>query len=182
MLFDFKSMTNFDADGGTGGTGDQPDQQQQGPTFESWYGSLDATTKQLIDDHTTGLRSALQKERDSSKMLEKQLRDAAKKLEAGSESEKQLTELANSLAAAQKQNAFNEEAHAAGVKNLRLAFLAASEAGLVDDKGNCDFTKLKAQFPELFVKVADGTAGSGTLTHPPAASMNDFIRRSAGRG
>lgn len=165
--------------------GGTPGQQQQAPDFDTWLAGQGEETKQLLDGHVSGLKTALVSERDARKALEAQVREAAKKLEQGSEARTQLDQLATQLAGSTAQATFYDAAHGAGVANLKLAFLAARDAGLVDDKGSCDFAKLQTQFPELFARKQappPANAGNGTQQTPPAGGMNSFIRRAAGRG
>lgn len=167
--------TQVDNQGPTGGVP---------PTFETWFESQPADVKSLVDSHTNGLKSALDSERQQRKDFEKKLRDAAKKLEEGSESRKAIEDMAGKLSSLEQQADFYDAAHQAGATNLRLAFLAAQESGLLDpETGKVDFGDLKKQFPELFgTRTAPpGNAGTGTQDQPTARSMNDFIRTAAGR-
>ncbi len=153
-------------------------------TFDLWLAGQPPEVKNLIEERTNGLKSALDSERLQRKDFEKKLRDAAKKLEEGSESRKALEDMAGKLSNLEKQASFFDAAHSAGATNLRLAFLAAQESGLLDgDVGKIDFERFKADFPELFSspKTPPGHAGTGTQHTPAARSMNDFIRTSAGR-
>jgi hypothetical protein len=156
------------------------------PSFDSWLGSQDETVKGLISSHTAGLKSALESERGTRKEQEKQLRELAAKAEKGSEAETQLTALADKLAANDKRVTAYETLSAAGCSNLKLAWLAATEAGLVDGQGNISIEKLRTQFPELFRSTVGappkGNAGTGAgQTGASGKSMNDFIRAAAGR-
>jgi hypothetical protein len=137
--------------------------------------------KPLYEAQTLGLRTALQSERDARTAAEKAFRDQAKKAEQGSEAQKSLLEQADKFADVSRKANFMDAAHTAQVKNLGLAYIAAREAGLVRDDGTCDFAKLKAQYPELFVTNAPGNAGAGTNGGAAKFSMNDEIRRRAGR-
>jgi hypothetical protein len=169
--------------------GGQDQQQGQGETldFETWLGRQDDTVKGLIDGHTKGLKSALESERTQRKDFERQLREAAGKLEKGSEAEQRVTKLADDLGTATRRADFYEVASAAGCTNLKLAWLAVSQdADLMDSRGNVRMEALKQAFPELFKATqqpaARGNAGSGAgQGGTPTASMNDFIRRAAGR-
>jgi hypothetical protein len=96
-------------------------------------------------------------------------------------SQKQLTEQADRLQALEKQTSFFDRAHSAGVRNLKLAYLAAQQAGLIDDKGEADFTKLRTVYPELFFQAPTANAGNGTSETRTANNINDAIRRAAGR-
>jgi len=164
----------------TPATGQQPAEQQ--PSIETFdaYLAAHADLKPLYEAHTAGLKSALDGERAARKDAEKSLRDLAKQAEAGSAAQKALTEQADRMGAMEKQNSFFDKAHSAGVRNLKLAYQAANLSGLLSDKGDCDFSKLKSEYPELFIAVAPGNAGSGTGGRQPF-NMNDAIRQKAGR-
>lgn len=172
-------------DGGTNGQGNQSDgQQPPAPqSFDEWLKAQDESVRRLADDHVKGLKSALETERTQRKDFERQLRDAAGKLEKDSAERKGLEGLAEKLQGLERQTAFFDAAHGAGVSNLRLAWLAAENAGLVDDRGRADFGRLKDGFPELFrtVAVPPGNAGAGTQKPPSQQTMNSLIRRAAGR-
>ena len=167
-------------DGGT------PEAEAKQPvSFEEWYKGLAPDQQEAVDTHIDGLKSALKGERDGRKALEKQLRDLAKSAEEGSELRQQLDRLATQQAAATAQATFYEAAHAANVKNLRLAWLAANDAGLVDKAGDVDFEKLKQVAPELFASKLMPTANAGNGAGQTGArqpSMNDFLRAASGRG
>jgi len=170
------------------------DQAQQGETpaadaapvtFETVYGALTPEQQEALDGHIDGLKNALKGERDGRKALERQLRDLAKTAEQGSELRQQLDKLAADQAAATAQATFYEAAHAANVKNLRLAWLAANDAGLVDKAGDVDFDRLKQVAPELFAAKTLPTANAGNGAGQTGArqpSMNDFLRAASGRG
>ena len=154
-------------------------------TFESWFGSQDETVKGLIDAHIKGLKSALESERAQRSDLARQLRDVTAKAEKGSELEKALMEVSTQLEAAERRAAFYEEAGRPeiGCLNPKAAFALAQAEDLYDKRGRVDWEALKASAPELFrPRVPQGNAGLGTSGPPPAhKSMNDFIRRAAGR-
>lgn len=173
--------------GGAGDTNVQPETSEgQGLSFDTWMAAQDANVRGLLDGHTKGLKNALDSERESRKGLEKQLKDLAGKAEKGSELEKQLNDLLTQQQTAQTRAEFYEAAHAAGVSNLKLAFLVASQEGLIDQKGRVNFDEMKKSFPELFgasQKPAPANAGTGTNAPTAGAqNMNQFIRRAAGRG
>ena len=170
------------------GGGETPPASQDGsatPSFESWIGSQDEAVKGLIDGHVKGLKSALDSERAQRGDLARQLRDVTAKAEKGSELEKALTEVSAQLEVTERRASFYEEAGRPeiGCSNPRLAYLAAVEGDLIDKRGRIDWEALKTSAPELFrPRVPQGNAGVGTGTPPPAQrSMNDYIRRSAGR-
>jgi hypothetical protein len=159
---------------------------EEAVTFDGWYKTLDATTQGLVDDHIDGLRSALNTERGERKTLEKRLRDLSKQAEQGQDIQQQLQQVTEQMAQASAQATFFEAAHAANVRNLRLAWLAATDAGLVNKKtGEVDFGELRKVAPEVFasrtIPPADPGAGAqqNGVSKP---SMNDFLRAAAGRG
>lgn len=157
----------------------------QQTNFQTWLTEQDEATQTMFNNHIAGLKSALETERSDRKKLEKEVRDAAKKLEQGSETQQQLEKMANDLATTSSRAAFYETAHSAGVKNLPLAYVAARESGLLTDDGTADMKGIKERFPELFTSTAPppGNAGEGTQTPPPNSEpdMDTFIRRAAGR-
>jgi len=153
--------------------------------WDTWHGALPEDQQKLISDHEGSLKKALDSERDARKEKEESLRKVAGELEKGSEAQKKVLELADSEAAANLKADFYEDAHGKNVSDLRLAYLAAKEADLFDRKGNCDFEKLKELHPGLFAKkfVPEGGGGEGTGSRdiPKNVSMNDMIRKKAGR-
>jgi len=176
---------------GAGGT-PAPDGENQGQpeagtlpaSFDEWLKAQDDGVRKLADEHIKGLKAALETERGQRKDFERQLREAAGKLEAGTRERQNLEELANRLTVVERQAAFYDAAHGVGVTNLRLAWLAAENAELVDDRGRADFGKLKERFPELFpgrAPLPPGNAGAGTGQPPRGQTMNDLIRQAAGR-
>jgi hypothetical protein len=166
----------------------QQDQEQKQETkpvkWEDFIKGQPAEIVAAYEAHTGGLTTALASERTQRGDLEKQLRDMAGKAAKGSEDEKRLTEMADRLNASQRQAEFYDEAHTKGVTSLRLAYLAAQDANLIDQKGRVNWDELKTKHPELFggTTPPPGNAGAGTGNKPGgAASMDNFIRRSAGR-
>ena len=173
--------------GQPGATGDQQQQAQTPPNFETWYATQDESTRGLIDTHTRGLKSALDSERQLRADLSKQLKDAAGKLEKGSDAEKALTDLQAKLQQAENRAAFIETAikPEIGCINPKLAYLVASTEQLFNRHGDPDWEAIRKAAPELFritplrTGSADGGAGNGST---PPADMNQLIRRAAGRG
>jgi hypothetical protein len=163
-------------DGGDGGT----------PlTFDAWLAAQDDAVKGLLDEHTKGLKSALQAERQQRNDLAKQLRDASKAMEEGSAARTALEEMTGKLEQAERRAQFLEDAMRpdVGCANPRAAFVLAVADDLFDARGNPDWNAIKQAAPELFPKPRppQGNAGAGTGTPPPTTSVNDAIRRAAGR-
>ena len=152
--------------------------------LDAWIKAQPEEVQSAFEEHTKGLRGALTAEREQRKILERQLRDAAAKLEKDSEARKALEEQAGKLRTLERQSVFYDAAHAVGCTNLRLAFLAANDAGLVREDGSADWATIKTRFPELLSKArtaGDGKAGEGHDKKLAVADMNAFIRRAAGR-
>ncbi len=168
---------------GTSGEGgaasSQAGQQAQGagePNFEKWLEGQDETVKGLYDSHTKNLKSALERERESRKAFEGQVKELLGKAEAGSELAGKLATLSTEFETAERKNAFYEEAIASGVSNLKLAWLAASTEQLFDKKSKPDFAALREKYPEVFAPAAAGNAGNGANQNGAGFSMDDFIR------
>jgi len=177
------TTTGAQGDPGAGGQG----QQQQAPppqTYEEWVAKQPKEVVELIDRNIAGLKTALGTERETRGNLEKTLRDASKKLEQGSEAKIALDKTINDLSERDTMLGFYDEAHRAGVSNLKLAYLAAKEGGFIDQKGRVNLNGLKEANPELFMsrQGPPGNAGSGTGNPPSGAkTMNDIIRQASGR-
>jgi len=173
-----------DKDGGGNGDDKQADDKDKGKgealAWKPWHDALPKEAQELIATRESGLKTALDSERDARKTAEKDLRDVAKKLEEGSDAQKEVLKLADDVADGTRKADFYEEAHKAGVSNLKLAFLVATDEGLFDKRGNANFDKLKEGFPELFgkKKIIDPNAGDGTGRELDGkkGGMNEFIR------
>lgn len=152
-------------------------------SFDEWITAQGQEVQDMFDGYVSGLRSALESERTERKTLAKQIKDLGKQAEEGSELRQQLTSLTTALESVQQRTAFYESAPG-DVANLKLAFLAASDAGMVDDDG-VDWQAMRQRFPELFKRavIPAGNAGSGAGQNgaQPQRTMNDFIRAAAGR-
>lgn len=158
-------------------------QQQQPLTFDSWFESQSEEIKGLIDSNVSGLKSALDSERNERKLLAKQIADLKGKAEKGSDLEKQLETLNAQLEAQSTKAAFYESAPA-DVANMKLAWMAAQD-GHTDKKGNVDWNSLRSAYPELFRKTVTPPANAGNGRGQEGGnqqSMNSFIRKAAGRG
>lgn len=156
--------------------------------WEDWLGEQPEPVQALIDGHTKGLKSALESERRQRSDLAKQLREAAKASEQGSETRKALEEMTAKLDLAEMRARFYEEGikPEIGCTNPRLAMLAAQELEAIDSKGRILWETIKTAFPEMFrqARQPQGNAGAGTGAPPPANvgnAMNNAIRRAAGR-
>ena len=164
-------------DKGGGGTTDQlPD------TFDAYLDKQDGKVKELYEKHTSGLRSALEKERDEKKDLSRQLKDLLPKAEKGSELEKQLSETLGKFEAAERRASFAEDAikPEIGCVNIKAAFALAIADNLFDRQGKPNWAEIKHVAPELFRKAGSTDGGAGGRTEP-TNDINSAIRKAAGR-
>jgi len=165
------------------GQGDPPDK-NDAPSWDDYYGGLDATSKTLVDGRLSSLESVLKEERENKRRLEKSIKDLGAKAEKGSDLEKSIDELRTQLEEANRRSAFFEGAAKQGVTSARLAYLAAKEAQAFDNSGNVNWERLKEAHPELFKAEPkpggqkDAGAGGGSNT---SSDINAAIRRAAGR-
>lgn len=158
-------------------------------TFESWLEALPDETKTkakaLYETNVSGLKTALQSEREAKKELSAQLKELLPKVEKGSELEKQLTEMADKAETAERRAQFADEAikPEIGCRNIKAAYALAVAEKFFDKRGNPEWERIKAAAPELFgTVIANANPGNGTRTTPAAGNnMNAFIRGAAGR-
>lgn len=159
--------------------------QQKDPIdFATWLKDQPAELVSAYENNVKGLKGALVNERTSRQDLEKKLRDLAKKAEAGSEAQGELTKMANEVSESQRRSDFYEAAHAAGVTNLKLAYVIAAQDDLFDSKGRVNFETMRTEYPELFgsqKKTAKTNAGTGSGPNSSSTNMNDYIRAASGR-
>lgn len=123
------------------------------------------------------------------KIKQSQMSEMEKLTKAASENERRAIAAEGRIAQMEIRADFVEKAVAAGVTDIKLAYLAAQAEGLLGaydpDKGvgKHDFAELKKRYPNLFRAgaggSADGGAGAGQ-TAGSGKSMNEFIRRAAG--
>jgi hypothetical protein len=153
-------------------------------SFDSWIATQPDNIKSLYTAHTSGLKTALESEREQRKTFAKQLREATAQVEQGSALQKALQEMTATAEQAQRRATFAEEATRpdVGCSNVRAAYLVAQADDLFTKTGDPDWKAIKAAAPELFArKTAQANAGSGTQAPPRTNNVNDFIRRAAGR-
>lgn len=174
------TATNTDQQAATTG------EQSEALTFDGWYGKLDDKQKDMVDDHVSGLKSALTSEREERRRLSTQLKQLSKSAEEGSDFQKQLQETMGQLDEAEKKARFLEDAHGQNVSNLKLAWLAAKEEKLISRDGSVDFLKLRETAPELFERKTPTPAGNAGTGNGQAGiakpDMSKWIRAAAGRG
>lgn len=165
------------------GTQEGTQEQAQPVVWAAWLAEQPEPVKTAYEQHTAGLKSALVAERGERKTLAEQLRKLSKDAEAGSELQTRLGETVAALEEAEAKAQFFEDA-APVVANLRVAWVYAKSAGLVDKHGAVDMARLRMEAPQLFEQARKpappGNAGNGARdVPPPTRDMNAFIRRSA---
>lgn len=179
-----------DANSTTETSGGDPKGESQGSAFENFEAFLaeqPEDVKTLYENHAAGLKNSVKAARDERDALSKQVKDLLKKADKGSELEKQLLDFNSKLESAEKRAAFAEDAirPEIGCTNVKAAFLIAQADDLFRRDGAPDWEEIRRAAPELFRKPgsANGTAGNGTGDDASKlkASMNDAIRKAAGR-
>jgi hypothetical protein len=178
-------------DGGTPTGGQNTPAQGQGQpqpqapqTFDQWIAAQPQDVQAMFNEHVSGLRSALASERTEKKGLSQQIAEMAKKAESGSEAQKQLEGISKQLQDAETRADFAEQAIEQGCTRVKLAFIAAQQDQLIDQRGRINWTQLKETYPELFRASAPaprGNAGAGAQQGSQGAgmSMDDYIRARA---
>ena len=153
-------------------------------SFDEWLSSQADDAKSLVTGHIGKLQNALNDERSQRRSLAKQIDDLSKQAEQGSQLRAQLEKLSGDFEGASRKAAFYEAAPA-DVTNLRLAWLVANDADLIDKDGKTNWSALKSSAPELFKRVTPpGNAGAGAKQTgvDDGRSMNAFLRAATGHG
>lgn len=171
------------------------------PTVADWEAVLGGLTdehKALYEKHVSGLKSALEKERDRADTEAKKAGEAAQSLrklakEADETTAAALNKLADEkdaeLADARFESEFYREAAAAGIPGDKLAraLLICKTGDFKTRRGGPDVAAMKAELPELFaapaVPAPRTNAGAGTQQPPAAAhTFDENVRRIAKGG
>lgn len=165
------------------------------PTYDAFVASLDDVRRALIDQHITGLKRALQAERATVKQLDGQAKTAQALADDKTRLEAAMAAQAVDAQLATHRADFYEHAIDQGVrrKSVRLAYLAALDAGHLGDDGTIGWEAMRAQFSDLFEspgrngpippsRSTTAAAGAGSRGDTPAApTLNQIIRNAAGR-
>lgn len=144
----------------------QPDAQSQtqkpdggtptASTFDDFAKSLTDDQRKVIDAHygetTKGLKTALEKEREAGKELEKRLKEIEGKAGKDTELAQELAKVQAELASTMREKQFIVEAPTKNVNNVTAAYKLAVADNLIDAKGNIDWEALQKAYPELFAK------------------------------
>ena len=135
-----------------------------------------------FDEHTKGLKTALDSEREARKNFETQLKAQMATVEG--EGKKKLEALLAERDEANAAASFYEGAISEGVNNPKLALIAAKSDGLIKN-GRTDWAALKKAYPELFAKTGTlpwpGEGSHNKTDLKPGDFMNDMIRGKAAR-
>jgi hypothetical protein len=153
-------------------------------SFDEWLNGQADEVKSLVTGSIGKLQNALNDERTQRRSLAKQIDDLSKQAEQGSQLRAQLEKLSGDFESASRKATFYESAPAE-VTNLRLAWLVANDADLIDKDGKTNWAALRTAAPELFKRVtppANAGAGAKQTGVDDGRSMNAFIRAASGRG
>lgn len=172
-------MIYYDKDDGAGGGGAPAEERDVQPkSFEEWLSSQDDEVRELYEQHTSGLKSALEKEKEARKSLSQQLKELVPKAEKGSELEQKLTETVSRLESAERRALFAEQANQVECVNPKAAYALAVSEDLFDENGQPEWKKIKEIAPELFRRTAKTDAG---VNESAPVDINAAIRKATGR-
>lgn len=175
------------------GTNASQQSNESGGTPDAEGGTQDSAA-----EDTEALRKALRTERESRKELEKRLKaieekdlpEADKATKRAAELEEENRALAEQLVRERTNNAISRAATAAGIVDVEVAQLLLEQEDLIDYDDDGNPTNVVAALKALTTKRpflvkanqqnADASAGTRS-SGGPAKSMNDLIRRAAGR-
>jgi len=155
--------------------------------LDAYLATLPEETRTMVDKlrtdwhegQVTGLKSALQKERDAASDATKALRELAKTADkdTAAKLEALATEKDAELDTLRKESTFYREAATAGVPadKLARAWLLCRNADYFTKRGDPDIAAMKAEIPELFAAPQTTTrTNAGTGTGQAAAVVGDF--------
>lgn len=157
-------------------------------SFDEFLQSQPEDIRGLYETTVSGLKNALDSERDNRKKLAEQVKALSTQAEKGSELEKQLTETVKLLQEAEQREAeskrqakFAEQAIRPEVScgNVKAAYALAVAEGLFSEQGEPDWKKLRSIAPELF-RLNRTTDAGNTGKSTTSEDMNAVIRRQAG--
>jgi len=153
--------------------------------FEAWLAQQPDDVREMYERHISGLKSALEREREAHKTLEKQLKRISKGEEVPEGIRSQLEQLEQALNTTRRRADFVTEAAQRGAKYPKLLLAAVDIEGIesLDDDGL--WKGLAEQYPDLFSSKPQVRSGgdAGTGEKPPETpNVDQFIRTLAGRG
>lgn len=168
---------------------DNGGQESKYGTFEEYLATLDKPVKDLYEQHTHGLKTALEKEREDRKKLKESFDSLKSAAEKGSELEGKLRDATKLLEEAdaryqevERRANFTEQAikPEIGCTNVRAAYALAVSENLFDSKQNPDWKSIKSAAPELFKSGKFTDAGKNNKSNISDFDMNAALRRAAG--
>ena len=116
--------------------------------WDSFIAGQAEPIRAAYEAHTTGLKSALVKERESAKALAKALKDA--QTGTAEEQNAKLAELTAQLGETQRRLGFVTSPEAAEVIDADIAYTVAAAKGMFDAKGQPKWADLKSAYPAMF--------------------------------
>lgn len=155
--------------------------------FDAFLQTQPDTIKGLYASNVSGLKTALESERESRKKLSEQVKTLSPQVEKGSELEKQLTEMVKRLEEAEQREAdsnrrakFAEQAIRPGVgcSNVKAAYALATSEKLFNSEGDPDWKALRQLAPELFRQKPEMDAGA--TGRAAGDDINAALRKAAG--
>jgi hypothetical protein len=180
---------NSDANNSNNDNQNSDNTQQDQETFEKWLAAQPDEIRNkvtpLYQAQISNLTNAVKATRTERDSFAKQFRDVSKKLEAGSDQQKEMLDMANSLDEANRRADFLEDAPNHECRNAKAAYAIAKAQDLFNKSGVPDWKAIQLEAPELFGKPSTSTkkksAGSGTGEQSQGVgNMNDWIRSNAG--
>lgn len=166
---------------------EQSEQKDTFETFDKFVETLDEPVKELYNSHISGLKNALESEKDNRRKLAEQIKSLTPAVEKGSELEAKLAETAKQLEEAEQRSmeynrraTFAEQAIRPGVNcaNVKAAYALAVSENLFSEDGNPKWKELQKLAPELF-RISKQT-DAGNQDNSVTNDINAAIRRAAG--
>lgn len=167
---------------------DKPDPEKPSfSSFDEFVNTLDEPVKELYNSHISGLKNALDSEKENRRKLSEQVKALSPAVEKGSELEKKLAETAKLLDEAERRSVeynrratFAEQAIRPGVNctNVKAAYALAVSENLFTEDGSPKWKDLQKLAPELF-RVTNLSNG-GNAEQAVSNDINAAIRRAAG--
>jgi len=160
-------------------------------SFDEYLSKADPKIVELYNGHVSGLKTALERERDDRRKLSEQVKSLLPKAEEGSELQGKLAETVKLLE--QTEQRFVEEQRRAnfaeqairpevGCTNVKAAYALAVSENLFTKDGSPAWTELKRLAPELFKSGMNSKTNAGNSKSVITSDINSAIRRAAGLG
>lgn len=156
-------------------------------SFDAYLSEQPEEIKTLYETTVSGLKNALESERESRKKLSEQVKSLSTQATKGSDLEKQLVETTKLLQEAEQREAesnrlakFTQQAIRPEVScgNVKAAYALAVAEGLFSEQGDPDWKKLRTIAPELF--RLNRTTDAGATGKTTGDDINAALRKAAG--